>query len=118
MAGADLDGLETAERVTRGVPAGGILVARREALLEAPLDSRFVGWGQEDMAIGIAMRALFGRPWEPRRPTPLVHLWHPPQERLTRKWGSLEGRSLVRRYERARRDPDQMRRLLEEIPCP
>jgi hypothetical protein len=38
---------------------------------------------------------------------------------MTRKTGSHEGRQLARRYLAARRDPDQMRNLIQEAqPCP
>jgi hypothetical protein len=95
-----------------GIEGGGYIVARRETLLEVPLDPRFVGWGQEDHSWGMALFTLLGTPW--RGNADLVHLWHPPQDRMTRKYGSIEGRVLWRRYVQARRDKSQMRALLEE----
>ena len=95
-----------------GIKGGGIVVARRETLLEIPLDPRFVGWGQEDHSWGLALRVLAGAPW--RGTADLVHHWHPPQERLCRKRGSEAGWRLFRRYWRARANPKDMRRIVEE----
>jgi hypothetical protein len=112
MAGADYRQLATAEKPRKGVEGGGFVVARRETLLEAPLDPRFVGWGQEDLAWALSLYCLAGPPW--RGSDPLIHLFHPPQARLDRKWGSLEGKALHRRYTKARLDPDAMRKIIEE----
>ncbi len=116
MAGELLDGLPLAERAYLGVECGGIFVIRRETYEAAPLDPRFVGWGSEDEAAGFAWRCLLGPPW--RGKTPLIHLFHPPQERATRNFGSMESRDLRKRYARARNDPAAMRHLIEEgRPC-
>ena len=105
-----------AQPVYTGVPGGGATVIRREVYEGCPLDPRFAGWGQEDHSWGWALRTLHGR--EYRDPAPLIHLWHPPQKRMNRRHGSLEGKALERRYVNARRDPDAMRRLVEEArPC-
>lgn len=98
------------ERPYRGVAGGGIVVARRETLLEVPFDSRFEGWGSEDQALGIALHALAGRAHCVG--APLWHLWHPPQYRVSRKIGSLESDALRRRYLAARRDPSRMRAII------
>lgn len=100
------------EKPYRGIEGGGIIVARRETLLEIPLDPRFIGWGQEDESHGVALHTLAGEPW--RGTHDLIHLWHPPQPRASRARGSHEGWRLRRRYLKARRDPAQMRELLEE----
>lgn len=100
------------QRPYRGVPGGGIVIARREVLLEVPLDPRFKNWGQEDESWGMALGTLCGLPW--RGEAPLLHLWHPPQRRLSRTRGSREGWNLRRRYMRARRDPEEMRQLISE----
>lgn len=104
--------LELAERAYRGVAGGGIVVARRETLLEVPLDPRFTGWGQEDIAWGNALTTIAGDPW--RGKAPLYHLWHPPARRMTRRYGNEHGRDLGRRYAKALRDPAAMTRLLWE----
>ena len=91
---------------------GGILVARREVLLDVPVDGRFLSWGQEDQAHGIALHCLHGRAW--RGDADLIHLWHPPQPRMTRRVGSQAGYELCWRYQAARRDPVSMRELVAE----
>lgn len=96
----------------RGIPGGGIVVAPREVLQAVPLDRRFVGWGQDDEAHAIALCALLGEPW--RGDADLLHLWHPPQARLSRRRGSRQSWGLRRRYMQARHDPTAMRALLEE----
>lgn len=96
----------------RGIEGGGLVVARRETLLEIPLDPRFAGWGQEDHSWGMALHALLGPCW--RSSAPLVHLWHPAQPRLTRKHGSRESWELFRRYCKARHDHQVMRALTRE----
>jgi hypothetical protein len=103
----------TEEPPYRGKIGGGIVVARRETLLEVPLDSRFVGWGQEDESWGWALTTLVGEPW--CGTADLIHFWHPPQQRLDRKLGSMDGWRLKRRYAKARRDPVVKRRLIEEV---
>lgn len=108
----------TTERPYRGVAGGGVVVAPRITLAAIPLDPRFEGWGQEDLAWAVALRALAGREW--RGPDDLVHLFHPPQSRRDRRVGSHEGRDLYRRYVAAAREGTvRVRELIEEVPpCP
>lgn len=87
----------------RGVPGGGIVVVSRTLIQEIPPDPRFVGWGQEDQAWARALTTLTGFPWRGR--SPLYHLWHPPQRRLSRGVGSAEGLALWRRYRDAATRP-------------
>jgi hypothetical protein len=96
-----------------GFVGGGIVVVRRDVLLEVPFDPRFLGWGGEDASWRDAMLTLIGPPWRGR--DPLFHLWHPPQPRRSRKVGSRESAALRTRYVRANRKPAQMRALLAEI---
>jgi hypothetical protein len=112
MAGRRLKGLTRERRPYPGVWGGGVVVAKRETLLETPMDPRFVGWGQEDEAWGWALKCLHGTGFMGRNK--LVHLHHSPQPRETRKIGSPKGGELRRRYQRAARDPVAMTRLLEE----
>ena len=95
-----------------GTVGGGIIVGRREIFLDVPVDPRFLGWGQEDQAHGEALWTLHGEPW--LGDAPLLHLWHQPQRRLSRGWGSREGKELYRRYHRAIRDPSEMLQLVSE----
>jgi hypothetical protein len=104
---------ETEERPYIGICGGGLVVLRRATLLSIPIDHRFEGWGGEDISWGLALNCVAGRPW--RGVAPLVHLWHPAQQRRTRRHGSVENEMLRRRYFAARRDPDRMRDLLAEV---
>lgn len=99
--------------VYRGIAGGGYVIARRETLMEIPLDPRFSGWGQEDESWALALITIAGPPYI--GDADLIHLWHPPQERLSRRKGSHENWALMRRYAAARRDPELMRSILKEI---
>lgn len=112
MDGAALTELEFTQRPYRGVAGGGIVAARREVFIQTPMDCRFIGWGQEDESWGMALETLNGRPW--RGGDRLIHLWHPPQDRLTRRTGSSSSRNLERRYAAANGKPSPMRDLIEE----
>lgn len=96
-----------------GYVGGGIVVVRRDVLLEVPFDPRFQGWGGEDSSWRDAMLTLIGPPWRGREP--LFHLWHPPQPRMNRFMGTPENHALRKRYVRVNRKPKQMRALLNEI---
>jgi hypothetical protein len=100
---------ETPEKVTAGrrvytqspyvgYAGGGVVVVRRDVYLSAPLDPRYLGWGQEDESWADALSLLYGEPW--RSKLPLWHLWHPPQQRMTRVTGSHESRELRKQYRR------------------
>lgn len=110
--GADWRDQPLAQEPYRGIEGGGVVVARREVFCSAPLDRRYVGWGQEDESQAIALRTLWGDPW--RGEADLLHLWHPPQERYTRRRGSPQGWALRGRYRAARDDPAAMAALIEE----
>lgn len=112
IAGESWEGLPLAERAYLGVEGGGVVAIHRDLLLRTPMDPRFEGWGSEDEAWAVALRACFGPPW--RGKAPLAHLWHPPQSRLSRARGSRESWNLRRRYMRAAREPREMKTLLEE----
>lgn len=104
------------QRPYPGVFGGGFVVASRGVLREVSVDPRFLGWGNEDESHAMALTALFGKPW--RGTADLVHCWHPPADRLTRRRGSRESWALRQRYSAARRDPDAIRALLEEARWP
>ncbi len=112
MGGRNWEGCDLDQRPYFGLSGGGMVVARRETFLEVPMDPRFVGWGQEDHSWGIALSMLL-RP-ERRQSDPLIHLWHPYPERLSRKRGSHENYALFQRYAEARRSITEMKDLLEE----
>ncbi len=94
---------------------GGLVVIARDRYLDTPLDPRFVGWGGEDQAWGLALRTLHGPPEQIRGR--LYHLWHPPQQRRSRVRGSVENTALVARYGERQDDPAGMRALIEEAKC-
>lgn len=113
MAGAEVSTDDLAQRPYRGYPGGGFVVAPRQAVIDIPLDPRFVGWGQEDESWALALRTLAGAPW--RGKAPLVHMWHPPQQRQSRAHGRDESVALAARYTAAADRPDRMRDLIGEI---
>jgi hypothetical protein len=63
----------------------------------------------------MALRTLYGPPW--RGKEPLIHCWHPAQQRATRSFGSESGRDLRKRYARCMGNQPAMRALLGEAPC-
>jgi hypothetical protein len=94
-----------------GMLGGGILVSRRDTLLDIPMDPRFQGWGHEDESWSMALACLLGEPW--RGTSDLIHLWHPPLPRKTRRQGSEASLALRNQYARAANDPCMMRALLQ-----
>lgn len=104
--------MATVERHYPGKFGGGIVVLPRDTYQQIPLDHRFIGWGQEDDALGLALDTLAG-PCV-RLDAPLFHLWHQAPPRATRVKGNDAGWALYRRYAAARRKPDAMRALIDE----
>jgi hypothetical protein len=97
-----------------GVEGGGIAVLTRDAYQAAPMDPRFVGWNNEDLAWATALRTLVGAPW--RGVAPLWHLHHPPAPRLNAHVGDKVGRALHVRYQyAAKAGPAAMRALINEF---
>lgn len=113
MAGTPWQRLPLARRPYAGVPGGGLVVTTRDALQNVPMDPRYVGWGQEDQSWGLALHCLLGPRWMGKGT--LIHLWHPPLPRMDHRYGNPAGKALYDRYLAARRDPDQMALLLEEV---
>jgi len=111
-------GIHPAETVRRtqspyqGWAGGGIVVVARHTWNDIPMDPRFVGWSGEDESWAAALTTLSGP--VVRFDRPLYHLFHQPQPRMSRRWGSTAARSLARRYSAARGEPDQMRALVAE----
>lgn len=97
------------------VLGGGIVVLKRETYERIPLDRRFAGWGGEDHAWAAALRTLAGLPFIAHQA--LWHLWHPPQERMSRKVGNPANDELRGRYIDAKLSPRKMRELIEEGRC-
>lgn len=112
LAGGELRGRLT-EAAYYGHAGGGCTVLRRADYESVPLDPRFVGWGREDDAWALALRSLLGEPW--RGTEPCWHLFHPPQPRENRKYGSDANNALYRRYHEATGyGPAAMRALVDE----
>jgi hypothetical protein len=99
------------QKAYRGFRGGGIVVVPRQTYLEAPLDPRFCGWGDEDRSLADALTTLAGWPWRGR--ADLYHLWHPPQQRASRQVGSTASQQLGDAYRRALNHPERMRALIE-----
>lgn len=68
--------------------------------------------GQEDESWALALTCLHGQPW--RGDADLIHLYHPPAPRVSRRKGSPESWALYRRYRDAARDRAAMSRLVKE----
>jgi len=106
-----------------GVEGGGVVVLARDTYEQVPMDGRYMSWNLEDVSWGMALKVLAGPPV--RLDNPLLHLWHPPQDRLTRNtprdpaaWDlASRYRSAYRRWEREPRSGEgvaMMQALIDE----
>lgn len=93
-----------------GVEGGGVTVVRRDVWDACPLDRRFVGWGSEDEAWGMALHTLYGPPH--RGDAPLMHLWHAHPAPGARRSPMIDSVRLHRAYRAYRDDPEAMRALV------
>lgn len=112
LEGASIDDESLDQPAYRGLDGGGIVVLSSEVFAVVPIDPRFTSWGQEDESWAAALWTLLGPAWRGR--DALIHLWHPPQERASRRHGSQANWALRRRYLRTRRDPRAMTALIGE----
>lgn len=108
----DRRGGELARPQYVGTAGGGIVVARRDTMLDIPMDSRFTSWGQEDESWAMALWCLTEEPW--RGEAPLIHFWHPLGARQGQRMGTQAGWNLRNRYSQVRYDLPGMRDLLTE----
>lgn len=100
-------------RVTKRIeraPLGVLVVPRSAWDTLGGFDERFVDWGGEDVAFGIAARTLVGID---RLAGRIWHLWHP-MDPTKRDYVRAGGTDLRNRYSAAAKDPDLMRALLAE----
>lgn len=103
-----------------GFETGTMLVITHEVFDRVGPDPRLVEWGQEDECWSMALRTLQGPPW--RGQVPLIHLWHPPQPRLNRRYGSEYNRQIYGLYKMASGSPSMMKEVMnghslqEELP--
>lgn len=76
-------------------------------------DERYLGWGADDAALGLALETLYGT--HVRYPGAAVHLWHPrgTQENGLHAHGD-EGRALTQRYVDAAGNREMMQALVDE----
>lgn len=91
---------------------GGIVILKRSLYDEVPLDPRFAGWGGEDSSWGLALATIAGRRVQGEEL--LWHLWHPPQERMTRVIGNEVSERLHQRYKQAAGNVGAMKELVAE----
>jgi len=96
-----------------GLHGGGYVMAKRTDLLDIPLDKRFVGWGGEDEAWGIALHTLLGPPY--MNEYPLIHLYHESQSRMDRRTGSFENERIRQEYVKAAGKVDKMQDLIAKV---
>jgi len=97
-----------------------IMIFPREALdaVGGYFDERFKGWGGEDIALLRALDTLYGK--HKTTDNDVLHLWHPVigDSYKTRVWKGQDNgqsnRKLSNEYNKATRNPSQMRELVEE----
>lgn len=93
-----------------GFETGTMVALTHETFDAVGPDPRLVDWGQEDECWASALRTLVGPPW--RGKADLVHLWHPPQARISRRYGSEYNRIIYKLYKTAEGSPRAMRAVL------
>lgn len=96
-----------------GMRGGGVTVVTAGAFDDVGgIDPRFVGWGGEDEAFGIALGALHGK--GARHAGVALHLYHPHQWVPARRPEHDGSRRLVERYRTQRRQAGGIRALIAE----
>lgn len=115
IAGATPDPRNLVRPQYAGPAGGGIFAITRSAWdTVGGIDTRFTGWGGEDIALRCALDTLAGP--AARIGADLFHLWHPhPAPDLL---GSPEVEALKQAYLDAHRSPRQMRALVAHEPPP
>lgn len=95
-----------------------IMMFPREALTTVgSFDTRFKGWGGEDVALLRALDTLYGK--HKTSNNAIMHLWHPVigDSYKTRMWQGQDkpnpNTKLAMEYHRATRHPDKMRALVD-----
>lgn len=93
-----------------GFAGGGCFVVSRATYQASRgIPAGFAGWGGEDTAFALVLDTLAGPHW--RGDAPLVHLWHPPQERAP-GGGGTSNRALSHAYRTCRGNPELMYALI------
>lgn len=95
-----------------GCVGGGLIALTRDAWFTVGgMDTRFEGWGGEDVSFGMALECLVGS--QERGNLDLIHLWHPP---LNHNYKIPDPTTrLIQEYRRASRSPDRMRALIQNV---
>ena len=121
MAGEDVENVRRQLEHSSPEPrtAATIFIIRRDALLSINgMDSRFRGWGYEDVSFRRACDALLGRSIYTAGEG--YTLWHPRTMGVGRTWGESDpgklNSELNGRYVKAERKPGVMRALVDEDP--
>jgi len=97
----------------------GLICMFSRDLFEAAggMDPRFRGWGWEDSAWIWVMRHLYGKPWVGNHT--VYHLWHDRVRNDDGKpiWAGQTNRNNVlgTRYKKGVRNPEEMKKLIEEV---
>lgn len=102
------------EWVGNGVSWSGIVIVPPEAFWQVNgSDERYEGWGADDVALGLALDALYDS--HIRYPGSVVHLWHERgvQEQGLHRNGDVQ-RALTERYVAAAQDPKAMAPIVAE----
>lgn len=107
--------MQSVDRAPRqGTIGGGVVVIRSSVYETVGLDPRFVGWGGDDTAWGLALTTL--HPTYRRLDGRCFHLWHPHENAYARRRPQTEqSADLLVRYREAANHPDEMRALLAEF---
>lgn len=95
-----------------GTVGGGMVIIPRETFLSYPMDGRFIGWGCEDTSWGYALEVILPN-WF-KGESDLIHLWHEPADRPSRKRGNDANESLRHRYQMSTIGPETMKEIVEE----
>lgn len=97
-----------------GTNWSGIVIIPAEAFWKIRgADERYLGWGADDIALGLALDQLHGK--HVRYPGAAVHLWHPrgTQENGLHEHGDA-GRDLTARYVAAAENREMMQAVVDE----
>lgn len=102
--------------VDRPPSVGGCLVVDKSTFFGVHgYDERFIGWGEEDRAIFLALKTLVHP--EVRIPGDLYHYWHPhPDEECFDQPHFRANQALCNRYREAEGNKDLMSALVREHP--
>lgn len=108
----NLDESDYIELPYPGTIGGGMVIISRDNFLSYPMDGRFTNWGCEDTSWGYALQVIFPNWFQGE--SDLIHFWHTPADRPSRKRGNDANEALRHRYQMATIGPDTMKEIVEE----